>query len=88
MKLCVISLLAASLFADSVKDSSKLNFDQRVEIVRGLMAEFATVKTFLPRSKKPLPFQAVQRYGRHGHHRPYLRRQRQRNDGQAASIHR
>ena len=41
-QLFVISLLATSLAADSVKDSSKLNFDQRVEIVRGLMAEFAT----------------------------------------------
>jgi len=58
----VISLLAPSLFADTVKDSSKLNFDQRVEIVRGLMAEFATVKTFLPRSKKPLPFESTGKY--------------------------
>ncbi len=62
LKLFVISLLATSLFADSVKDSSKLNFDQRVEIVRGLMAEFATVKTFLPRSKKPLPFESSGKY--------------------------
>ena len=61
-KLFVISLLATSLSADSVKDSSKLNFDQRVEIVRGLMAEFATVKTFLPRSKKPLPFESTGKY--------------------------
>ena len=61
-QLFVISLLATSLSADSVKDSSKLNFDQRVEIVRGLMAEFATVKTFLPRSKKPLPFESSGKY--------------------------
>src|SRR5690242_12062891 len=34
----------------------KLTPDERVELVRGLMAEYATVKGFLPRSKKPLPF--------------------------------
>jgi len=34
----------------------KLTEDDRVEILRGLMAEYATVKSSLPRSKKPLPF--------------------------------
>ena len=34
----------------------KLTEDDRVEILRGLMAEYATVKASLPRSKKPLPF--------------------------------
>jgi hypothetical protein len=42
--------LAATLFAD------KLEFDQRVHIVRGLTAEYATAKILLPRSKKPLDF--------------------------------
>lgn len=42
--------LAATLFAD------KLEFDQRVQIVRGLTAEYATAKILLPRSKKPLDF--------------------------------
>ena len=42
--------LAATLFAD------KLDFDQRVQIVRGLTAEYATAKILLPRSKKPLDF--------------------------------
>ncbi len=37
----------------------KLTEDDRVEILRGLMAEYATVKTFLPRSKKPLPFESA-----------------------------
>lgn len=40
----------------------KLTFDDRVEIVRGLMAEYATVKQFLPRSKKPLPFESTGKY--------------------------
>jgi hypothetical protein len=54
----VVPLLSASLIADS----QKLNFDQRVEIVRGLMAEYATVKTFLPRAKKPLVFESTGTY--------------------------
>ena len=37
----------------------KLTEDDRVEILRGLMAEYATVKTSLPRSKKPLPFESA-----------------------------
>jgi hypothetical protein len=36
----------------------KLTEDDRVEILRGLLSEYATVKAFLPRSKKPLPFDA------------------------------
>jgi hypothetical protein len=34
----------------------KLTEDDRIEILRGLMAEYATVKTILPRSRKTLPF--------------------------------
>lgn len=37
-------------------DDGKLTFEDRVELVRGLTAEYATAKAFLPRSKKPLPF--------------------------------
>lgn len=50
-------LLAAPLYS-----SGKLTFDERVELVRGLMAEYATVKQFLPRSKKPLPYEASGAY--------------------------
>jgi hypothetical protein len=39
-------------------DSKKLTFDQRVEIMRGLTAEYATVKSYLPKSKKALPFES------------------------------
>ncbi len=45
MLLCALS---GSLFAD------KLSFDERVEIERGLSAEYATAKVILPHSKKPL----------------------------------
>jgi hypothetical protein len=42
--------------------AEKLNFEERIKIVRGLTAEYATVKAFLPRSKKPLPFDASGTY--------------------------
>ena len=45
-------LAAAGLHADS----KKLTEDQRIELLRGLSAEYATIKTLLPRSKKPLEF--------------------------------
>lgn len=50
----LIPLLSFSLLADN----QKLNFDQRIEIVRGLMAEYATAKVIIPRSKKPLPYES------------------------------
>lgn len=37
-------------------DSKKSAEDQRLELLRGMTAEYATVKTYLPRSKKPLEF--------------------------------
>jgi hypothetical protein len=36
--------------------------EDRVELVRGLASEYATVKQLLPRSKKPLPFEAEGTY--------------------------
>jgi hypothetical protein len=55
----VAALLCAigpNLFAD------KLSFDERVEIERGLTAEFATAKVILPHSKKPLVIHSDGRY--------------------------
>ena len=37
-------------------DSKKLTLDQKVELLRGLTSEYATVKFPLPRSRKPLEF--------------------------------
>lgn len=45
-----------SLFAD------KLSFDERVEIERGLNAEYATAKVVLPHSKKPLVIHSDGKY--------------------------
>jgi hypothetical protein len=55
----LLALIAVPLAAPAFADSHKLTFDERVEIVRGLMAEYATVKSALPRSKKALPFDSA-----------------------------
>lgn len=47
-------LVAFVAVASLQGDQKKLTFDQRVELMRGLTAEYATVKVPLPRSTKPL----------------------------------
>lgn len=42
--------------------NGKLTDEQRIDLLRGLTAEYATVKAPLPRSKKPLPFPAQGEY--------------------------
>lgn len=52
-------LLSASwLLSSAFAEDKKLSDDERVEILRGLLSEYATVKALLPRSPKPLPFQS------------------------------
>ncbi len=51
-------LLAGILQAEKIK----LTTEERVEIIRGLTAEHATAKTQLPRSKKPIVFEAAGTY--------------------------
>jgi hypothetical protein len=51
-------LLLSGLAPQVVRADQKLTEDDRVELLRGLMSEYATVKAFLPRSKKPLVFDA------------------------------
>lgn len=46
--------LAALAAAAALADRDKLTDDQKIGLIRGLTAEFATVKTMLPRSRKPL----------------------------------
>ena len=41
-----------------LRAADKLTFDERVELVRGLTAEYATAKDFLPRSKKSLAYES------------------------------
>jgi len=40
----------------------KIGVDDRIEIIRGLTSEYATLKVGLPRSKKPLPFESTGKY--------------------------
>ena len=40
----------------------KIGVDDRIEIIRGLTSEYATLKAPLPRSKKPLPFESTGQY--------------------------
>ncbi|MGA3185988.1 MAG: hypothetical protein ABSF22_02675 [Bryobacteraceae bacterium] len=52
-------VLAALIIIGSVKgDQKKLTEDQKIELLRGLLSEYATVKAPLPRSKKPLEFRS------------------------------
>jgi hypothetical protein len=57
---CLLPAMAGLLLSTWVPPANaadpKLTDDDRVEILRGMMSEYATVKTLLPRSKKPLPF--------------------------------
>jgi hypothetical protein len=50
-------LLAFAVVASLCADQKKLTDDQRIELLRGLDAEYATVKVPLPRSRKPLDVQ-------------------------------
>jgi hypothetical protein len=53
----VLAAFIAVASLSSVRgDQKKLTADQRVELLRGLLSEYATVKAPLPRSKKPLEF--------------------------------
>jgi hypothetical protein len=53
----ILSLLPGLAYA-----AEKLTFEDRIELTRGLMAEYATVKVLLPRSKKPLEFESSGTY--------------------------
>jgi len=58
---CVAVIAVVSLFP-SASLADKLGFEDRVELTRGLMAEYCTAKVLLPRSKKPLEFDAKGTY--------------------------
>jgi hypothetical protein len=53
------TLAPLALASDKDKDKiEKLTMEDRVELTRGLSAEYANAKVLLPRSKKPLEFDA------------------------------
>jgi hypothetical protein len=51
-----VSLVVCALVGTGLFAAGKLTFDDQVELVRGLTAEHAKVKAYLPRSKKPLEY--------------------------------
>jgi hypothetical protein len=51
-------LLLSALWPTAARAQLKLTDDDKVDILRGVLSEYATVKVLLPRSKKPLPFQS------------------------------
>jgi hypothetical protein len=52
----VLLLLTSLLLTPAFAADEKLTFDERLEIVRGLTAEYATAKVLIPRSKKNLEY--------------------------------
>lgn len=53
----LLSILIAAVVP--VRAAEKLTDEDRIELIRGLTAEFATAKVIIPRSKKALPYQSA-----------------------------
>ena len=58
----IVTAVTLSLLPTCASAGPKLTNDERIELVRGLMAEYATVKALLPRSKKALEFESTGTY--------------------------
>ena len=56
MRFFAVVLALTVTCAGLLADAKKLTDDQRIEIIRGLTAEYAKIKVLLPKSKKPLEF--------------------------------
>ena len=56
------AIVIASLLPSLAFAASKLGMEDRIELPRGLMAEYGTVKVLLPRSRIPLEFDAKTGY--------------------------
>jgi hypothetical protein len=70
--IAVLSVMPALSVAADKKPAAdkvvaeKLSFEDRVELTRGLLAEYGTVKVLLPRSKKALEFNSDGTYDKKG----------------------
>lgn len=53
-----VLMLALAGLQVPLRSADKLTYDERVELMRGLSFEYATVKQFLPRSKKALEYES------------------------------
>lgn len=58
--------LLGACFAALTLHAEKLTTDQRIEILRGMTAEYATAKVYLPKSKKPLEFKNTGEFDKAG----------------------
>jgi hypothetical protein len=58
----VAALAIALTSPAAARPPEKLTLDERIELVRGLTAEYAKVKVLLPRSRKALEFEAAGTY--------------------------
>lgn len=57
------ALIAIVSMAPALSVAGKLiTFEDRVELTRGLVAEYGTVKTMIPRSKRPLEFESTGKF--------------------------
>src|ERR1022692_3519430 len=56
---CIAVVAAVALAAPLASAADKLGLEDRIELTRGLMAEYANAKVLLPRSKKALEFDAT-----------------------------
>lgn len=55
----LLAVVGAAFSLSALAADKKLTEDDRIDLLRGLMSEHATVKAYLPRSKKPLPFEST-----------------------------
>jgi hypothetical protein len=58
MRFALCGCITAVAALNTAHAADGLSEDERIALIRGLNAEYATVKDFLPRSKKPLDFNA------------------------------
>ena len=59
MRACTALFAAFATLTPLMSGADKLTEQDRIELMRGLVAEYATVKQLLPRAKKALPFEAT-----------------------------
>jgi hypothetical protein len=62
MKYAVLLSFLVTAWPVAAPAAEKLTEEDRVEILRGMMAEYATAKVILPRSRKPLKFESKGTY--------------------------
>lgn len=64
MRIAILALAGFGLLLPLSADSKKLTDEDRIEIIRGMTAEYATVKAALPRAKRALEFESTGQYNR------------------------